>query len=559
MEKLKENKKLIIPLILVALVFILGAAYAWLTQVLNGTQINRIKAGVLELTLDDRTSDGIDLEYAVPQSDSQGLNNTAYTFTVKNTGGMNAEYKLYLEDEEIEGTRISDSNIKYNLVKNNGEDNPKILSSRELESTIINGGSTNEYSLKLWIDSEATQSEVANKVFKAKIKLEAVQSENSSDDEYELNGVITRDGTPVTDGTVVIYPTGQTSPVGNEGSFNIPSLDYGNYDIYYIPNVSEETAKNMTENDIKNNQDTIHSRIIVSVDPITINPAQGYTITINPTKKPKIKKGIYKYTNDHIKGLYVYNEDGTGTGTSFTGCLGGDEAGCVDEKQKVDSNPSDLPVGTIVKYEVLPGKELYFNVLYDKGDTLIMQERENILEGETWYGTDSSDYTSVNGPALEYGYALYDLEISTSEWQYVNNQTYTLGETVFGTGDFATANTGCTDSSGNPPKATICTAKPYPNITRTNVKARMITAQEAGEMGCKFSTSQSCKKFMTNYLKKSVSNGNTFTEKDNGYWTSTAHRSLTGKCFAIIDTGKVGINNTYHLNNGARPVVVVNK
>ena len=185
-----ENKKklFIVGGISLALILVLGITYAWLTQVLNGTKINKITAGTLDLILDDKTSNGIDLQYAVPQTDSQGLNNQAYTFKVINNGSINAKYSIYLEDEELENglQRMSDSNVKFDLVKNSGESNPRLLSTvvsnekRVLENNVvINGGSTNEYTLRLWIDSEATQQEVANKVFKAKIKLEAIQTEES--------------------------------------------------------------------------------------------------------------------------------------------------------------------------------------------------------------------------------------------------------------------------------------------------------------------------------------------------------------------------------------------
>ena len=181
---MNNKKKLcILTGIGMTLIIVLGVTYAWLTQVLYGTKVNRIKTGTLDLVLDDETSNGINLEYAVPQSDSQGLANTSYTFKVINNGTITAEYKLYLEDEEIEGKRLSDSNIKYSLVKNNEEDNPRLLSSsiveekRQIEDEIIAGGETNEYELKLWIDQESTKEEIANKVFKAKIKLEAVQTE----------------------------------------------------------------------------------------------------------------------------------------------------------------------------------------------------------------------------------------------------------------------------------------------------------------------------------------------------------------------------------------------
>ena len=186
---MKDNKKklLIVGGISLALIAVIGITYAWLTQVLNGTKVNKITAGTLDLILDDEASNGIDLQFAVPQSDAQGLNNSAYTFEVKNRGSINAKYTIYLEDEELEDgeVRMSDSNIKFDLVKNSEESNPRLLSTvvsnnrRAIDSNVvINGGSTNTYSLRLWIDSEATQEEVGGKVFKGKINLEAVQAES---------------------------------------------------------------------------------------------------------------------------------------------------------------------------------------------------------------------------------------------------------------------------------------------------------------------------------------------------------------------------------------------
>ena len=187
-KKFNENKKVLIPLIAVIAILVVGVTYAWLTQVLNGTQVNRIKAGTLDLVLDDNASNGIDLQYAVPQSDEQGLNNQAYTFRVINNGNLNASYKLYLDDEELEDgqVRIGDAYVKYDLVRNSSANDPKLLSTtldgenkRVLDDVIINGKATNEYSLRLWIDSEATNEEVANKVLKAKIRIEAIQTESN--------------------------------------------------------------------------------------------------------------------------------------------------------------------------------------------------------------------------------------------------------------------------------------------------------------------------------------------------------------------------------------------
>ena len=532
--------------ILIILILITGITFAWLTLVLNGTKVNRIKAGTLELTLDDNASNGIDLEYAIPQSNEQGLNNDAYTFTVRNTGNMNAEYKLFLEDEEIEGTRISDSNIKYNLVKNNGEDNPKLLSTtiednkRVLDSTIIDGNSTNTYSLKLWIDSEATQEEVANKVFKARIKLEAVQSENSSEDKYDVEGTITKDGEVVTSGTVVVYPGGETSEVDNEGNFNIPNLDYGNYNAYYVPDGNN--TNNMTEEQIKNTPGVIPTKIIVNPGNRTITPGQGYEIVINVTKKPKNNK-----LNTHIKAVYRYNEEGEGTGPSYTGCLGGEEAGC--EQISIGANDT-VPFGTIVKYEVKPGVEKYFNVLYDNGDTLTMQQRENTISSVAWYA-DSNDNTK--GPLT----ALAALENATNDWEYVNDQTYTAGTTTFGTDKFASSSTRC-DFSGETEWLDLshCTNNAY-TLAEKIVKARMITAQEASEMGSRSFDAVFTLIFMRNYLDLS---GVSFSGSayDSGYWTMSAWGGST-QALAIDGGGVYFVNTSNNSNYGARAVVIVDK
>ena len=427
--------------ILIILILITGITFAWLTTVLNGTKVNRIKAGTLDLVLDDNTSDGINLEYAIPQTDSQGLNNTPYTFKVINNGTINAEYKLYLEDEEIDGEKLSDENIKYSLTKNSKTVGKQLLSNtitnekREIENTIITGGSTNNYELKLWIDSEAKKEEIANKVFKAKIKLEAVQTEDS----------------------------------------------------------------------------------------------------------------LY---NKHIKAVYTYNENGTGTGVNYTGCLGGEEAGCIQVNNITET--TEYPTGTVVKYEVKPGVEKYFNVLYDNGDTLTLQQSENTIDSIAWYS--GGDDTS-NGPIT----VLPALEAATSDWKYVNNQTYTAGQTIFGTGDFATANTGCNWSRGGISNATSCSSKKYSDFTKTNVKARIITAQEAAEMNCITYVANTCKRFMNNYLNNSTANGGSINKINNGYWTMTARVDYPIDALIVFNYGAIHSHGTHYSVYGARAVVVINK
>ena len=61
---MKENKqkntiKLLVIAVVLTLVVIVGTTYAWLRLTQQSETINRIKAGNLELTLDETSSNGI--------------------------------------------------------------------------------------------------------------------------------------------------------------------------------------------------------------------------------------------------------------------------------------------------------------------------------------------------------------------------------------------------------------------------------------------------------------------------------------------------------------------
>ena len=267
--------------------------------------------------------------------------------------------------------------------------------------------------------------------------------------------------------------------------------------------------------------------------------------------------------NPHIKAVYRYNQNGTGSGLAYTGCLGGEEAGCSDVISEIDGE-SIYNAGDIVKYEVAPGVEKYFNVLYDNGSTLTMQQRENTIYSTAWYAASNDN---SQGPTT----VLPALEAATASWTNVKNQSYAARTTEFGTGTFKTANTACTWTVGATVNAAQCSGNTYPAFTKTNVKARMITANEAGDMNCRMyksdgSANMSCKKFMNNYLYTSTTYGGTVeddyhtgSDHNYGYWTMSADLSYSTNALTVTRYGTVFSSSTSDLGNGARAVVVVNK
>lgn len=186
-SKLYENKELIVAIVVV-IIFLMTCSFAWLVIKKGGDKTNILRAGNLELKLDDEASSGILLKEAIPVSDEKGLTTDAYTFTLKNTGPTALYYTIYLDDVALEvgETRMLDKYVKYSLTKNANENVLALLTSigenpnRIIDTGIIEGNNTiNTYDLRVWIDQDADTG-VMGTIFLAELRVEATQSQNSS-------------------------------------------------------------------------------------------------------------------------------------------------------------------------------------------------------------------------------------------------------------------------------------------------------------------------------------------------------------------------------------------
>lgn len=170
MEKLKD-KKVLIPIIIAIVAILLGVVIIL---------INIVNRGKLTLNVEDDIKKGITFERIIPMSDVQGLATKEYNFSVTNGSRKNTEYKIYLDDIKISGEkRMDDSNIRYSLTENGSEENPKDLTdtgknpNRILDSSEIKVGSTNSYTLKIWLKKDISEDDMMT-VFKAKLRMEEI-------------------------------------------------------------------------------------------------------------------------------------------------------------------------------------------------------------------------------------------------------------------------------------------------------------------------------------------------------------------------------------------------
>ena len=180
-EALKNNKKFIIIGVFIIILLIIGIAFAYLRTTLYGEKEYVIRAGSLGLRLEEGNE--LTLEKQIPLEDSEGMILDGFNFSLINEGNIETDYTIYLDDIELdEGeTRMPDSAIRYSLTKNEKAGSADDLSNMGVNpNRVVDSGSiavdeTINYTLRIWIDYDATTEEASGKTFKGKLRVEASQ------------------------------------------------------------------------------------------------------------------------------------------------------------------------------------------------------------------------------------------------------------------------------------------------------------------------------------------------------------------------------------------------
>lgn len=181
----ERNKKILkigffVICTIVMFIFVAYAAFAFAGI---GEKENKATTGTLILTLDESATEGISLQSTIPLTDAEGLTTTAYTFSIKNTGTLNANYQLSLlnDDDRYTSDGCSDNKmpwtlVKYAFTKNSGTETIALLNSdpKVLDTGLLEPQATNSYTLQLWIDASATN-EIMGTHFHGKIQVQAIQ------------------------------------------------------------------------------------------------------------------------------------------------------------------------------------------------------------------------------------------------------------------------------------------------------------------------------------------------------------------------------------------------
>ena len=174
MDKTKKKYViLVVVTIVISIVALFGASYALLTMTLEGDKKITLTAGILKVDFTD--SNYINLENQAPVSDAKGQKLTPYTFTITNTGNINAYYHVSLEEEAT--NTLTNNYLKMRLTNDKGYDSGVVkvsdLGSGSFEikgEEKLEPGEDNKvtYTLWMWLSEDADNG-AQGKEYKSKI------------------------------------------------------------------------------------------------------------------------------------------------------------------------------------------------------------------------------------------------------------------------------------------------------------------------------------------------------------------------------------------------------
>ena len=194
-ESIKKNKKIIIIAIAIILLLLIGIAFAYLTTTIFGEKEYIVRAGSLGLILEEDNE--LTLEKQIPIEDSLGMSLTGFDFRLINQGKIDTDYTIYLDDIPLEEgeTRMPDSAIRYSLTRNDETFMTRNLTTmgsnpnRRVDFGSIGVDETINYTLRIWIDYDATTEEASGKTFKGKLRVVASQSSGEQVSEVLLANI----------------------------------------------------------------------------------------------------------------------------------------------------------------------------------------------------------------------------------------------------------------------------------------------------------------------------------------------------------------------------------
>ncbi len=351
-----SKKKYIIISVVVILISVLalvGASYALLTMTIEGDKEMTLRAGILKVDFSE--GDNINLINASPMSDKEGLKTTPYTFTVTNTGNINAYYHVSLEEDS--NNTLSNSYLKMKLTGSNGYDsgiikvnNYGVGTFEIIGEDVLEPSDEVTYTIRLWLDEKAGN-EVQGTIYQSKIVVTSYDREQNSPNTPMLD-----------DGMIAVTYNGSNWVKADRTNAN---NDWYNYDNLVWANAVTVSS---------NTRDTY------------LNASNGTVVNMDDIETMWVWIPRYSYSIGSEDGTNYYGKQGTFLDTAPTQALPGE----IDVKF-VSENTKDRGSAKYIVSEGISDDSWYMPDAFTFGD----EELRGIWVGK--FETSSSNPSASNG------------------------------------------------------------------------------------------------------------------------------------------------------------------
>ena len=167
----KNKKKIIIVIVILALALIgfslVNSTYSLFYHEETASNAESYSTGLLSIVASSK-GETISLNNTLPISDTDGINTTPYTFTIKNIGNLDYKFNVKLLSTSSSDTTIDPQYIKIKIDDGNVTTLSSLTNSIIKSDITLAAGESIDISIRVWLSSNTPNSQIG-KVFNSKI------------------------------------------------------------------------------------------------------------------------------------------------------------------------------------------------------------------------------------------------------------------------------------------------------------------------------------------------------------------------------------------------------
>ena len=167
----KNKKKIIISIVILAIALIgfslVNSTYSLFYHEETASNTESYSTGLLSIVASSK-GETISLNNTLPISDTDGINTTPYTFTIKNIGNLDYKFNVKLLSTSSSDTAVDPQYIKIKIDDGNVTTLSSLTNSIIKSDITLAAGESIDISIRVWLSSNTPNSQIG-KVFNSKI------------------------------------------------------------------------------------------------------------------------------------------------------------------------------------------------------------------------------------------------------------------------------------------------------------------------------------------------------------------------------------------------------